>query len=141
MERTCEHFRIKADKIFDKLELKEGLEMSDINDLYKQFIRAKAKEFEICHILRIHLKNLKKEKQKIIDMKVLMKEDTLWNKIFPDKENEHREIIGKTKKIYLPEIREHVKKFMKENFCHLLKEKKRREHFTVAKYLESIVEQ
>ena len=74
-------------------------------------------------------------------MKDLMKEDTLWNMFFPDKENEHREIIGKTKKINLPEIKEHIKKFMKKNFCHLLEEKKRREHFTVEKYLESIVEQ
>ena len=64
MAKTCEQFRIKADKIFDRLQWEEGLEISDIHDLYKQFIRAKAKEFELYIFFVYILRILKKKNKK-----------------------------------------------------------------------------
>ena len=112
----CEFF-VKKKFIFDYVMVSSS---KRTEKTLKIILKKLSKPKKIFSSKKLYLTN----EQKIIDMKVLMKEDTLWNKIFPDKENEHREIIGKTKKIYLPEIKEHVKKFMKENFCHLLKEKK-----------------
>tara|TARA_Y100000389_G_C17465906_1_gene525506 strand:- start:2692 stop:5172 length:2481 start_codon:yes stop_codon:yes gene_type:complete len=144
MAEDCEKHRVEAEIIFDnlKMNLEEGLKSTQINDLQKKLIIVKAKEFELCHILHIYRKNLQKEKQKIIDMKDLMKEeDNLWNKIFPKKEKEEREIIGKIKEINLQDIKKNIRNFMKNNFCYLWDKDRIEEKFGIGNYLESIVEQ